>query len=57
MNCTGTKEQPITFKAQDAGKVIISGHSQLKLGGNFIVVDGFYFTMAMQAMVQLLILE
>jgi len=44
LNCSGTKEQPIIFKAQEAGKVFISGHSQLKLGGNFIVVDGFYFT-------------
>ncbi|MGF2413506.1 MAG: polysaccharide lyase 6 family protein, partial [Ferruginibacter sp.] len=43
LSCTGTKEQPITFKAQNAGKVLITGHSQLKLGGNFIVVDGFYF--------------
>ncbi|KAH0533557.1 hypothetical protein FGG08_007670, partial [Glutinoglossum americanum] len=31
LNCNGTKEQPVTFKAQDAGKVLISGHSQLKL--------------------------
>jgi len=44
LNCTGTKEQPIIFKAQYAGKVLITGHSQLKLGGSFIVVDGFYFT-------------
>jgi poly(beta-D-mannuronate) lyase len=44
LNCSGTREQPITFKAQEAGKVLIGGHSQLKLGGNFIVVDGFYFT-------------
>ena len=29
LNCTGTKEQPITFKAQTAGKVIISGNSKL----------------------------
>lgn len=44
LDCKGTKEQPIIFKAKDAGKVIISGHSQLKLGGTFIVIDGFYFT-------------
>jgi poly(beta-D-mannuronate) lyase len=44
LNCSGSKERPITFKAETAGKVLISGHSQLKLGGNFIVVDGFYFT-------------
>src|SRR5882757_684617 len=44
LNCAGTKEQPVTFKAETTGKVIIAGHSQLKLGGTFIVIDGFYFT-------------
>ena len=44
LNCMGTKEQHITFKAQQAGKVIICGHSQLKLGGSFIDVDGWLFT-------------
>ena len=44
LNCNGTKEQPIIFKAQAAGKVMITGNSQLRLGGSFIVVDGLYFT-------------
>jgi poly(beta-D-mannuronate) lyase len=44
LNCSGTKELPISFKAQSPGKVLITGHSQLKLGGNYIVVDGLYFT-------------
>ena len=43
LNCMGTKDQPIVFRAQTAGKVIISGNSMLKLGGSFIVVDGLYF--------------
>ncbi|HEX7846420.1 MAG TPA: polysaccharide lyase 6 family protein [Chitinophagaceae bacterium] len=43
LNCSGTKEQPITFKAQTAGKVLITGHSMLKIGGNYIIVDGLYF--------------
>jgi poly(beta-D-mannuronate) lyase len=43
LNCKGTKEQPIWFKAQAPGKVMITGHSQLKLGGNFIIADGFSF--------------
>ncbi|MBC7873469.1 MAG: hypothetical protein H7Y01_05715 [Ferruginibacter sp.] len=43
LNCNGTKEQPILFKAQTAGKVLITGHSQLQLGGSFIVADGFSF--------------
>ncbi|MGC4101936.1 polysaccharide lyase 6 family protein [Ferruginibacter sp.] len=44
LNCNGTKDDPITFKAEQAGKVQISGHSQLKLGGSYIVVEGLYFT-------------
>ena len=44
LNCKGTKEQPITFKAQTAGKVIISGNSKLQIGGTYIIVDGLYFT-------------
>lgn len=43
LNCNGTKELPITFKAQTAGKVIITGNSKLLLGGDYIIVDGFYF--------------
>lgn len=44
LNCNGTKEQPIIFKAETAGKVLIKGNSRLQLGGSFIVVDGLYFT-------------
>ena len=44
LNCSGTKEKPIIFKAQTAGKVFITGASQLKLGGNYLTVDGLYFT-------------
>lgn len=44
LNCSGTENLPITFKAQTPGKVIISGVSQLRLGGNYIVVDGLLFT-------------
>src|SRR6266404_7113571 len=44
LNCSGTREEPIVFKAQTAGKVIISGISQLRLGGNYIIVDGLLFT-------------
>ncbi len=43
LNCRGTKERPIVFKAQSSGKVLVTGHSQLKLGGTFIVVDGLLF--------------
>lgn len=44
LNCTGTKEKPVTFKAETAGKVIISGCSKLKLGGSYLILDGLYFT-------------
>jgi poly(beta-D-mannuronate) lyase len=44
LNCVGTKQKPIVFIAQNQGEVIISGVSQLKLGGAFIVVDGLLFT-------------
>ncbi|TMI61494.1 MAG: DUF4957 domain-containing protein [Bacteroidetes bacterium] len=43
LDCSGTKELPIIFKAQTAGKVLISGNSKLNLGGNYIIVDGLYF--------------
>src|SRR5437868_1383956 len=43
LDCDGTKDRPITFKAETAGKVLITGESFLKLGGNYIVVDGLYF--------------
>ncbi|HEY0679879.1 MAG TPA: polysaccharide lyase 6 family protein [Chitinophagaceae bacterium] len=44
LSCSGTSDKPITFKAQNAGKVLITGLSFLKLGGNYIIVDGLYFT-------------
>ena len=44
IDCNGTKENPIVFKSQTAGKVFITGNSKLKLGGNYIVVNGLYFT-------------
>jgi poly(beta-D-mannuronate) lyase len=40
----GTKEQPITLRAETQGEVIIQGESDLKLGGEYLVVDGLYFT-------------
>lgn len=44
LNCTGSLERPITFRAQTAGKVVITGNSKLLVGGTYIIVDGFYFT-------------
>lgn len=40
----GTKESPITLRAETSGEVLIQGTSDLKLGGEYLVVDGLYFT-------------
>ena len=39
----GTKENPITIKAETAGKVSIEGQSYLKFGGEYLVVEGLHF--------------
>ena len=39
----GEKGNPIVLKAETPGKVFIEGVSNLKFGGNYLVVDGFYF--------------
>ncbi|MEO8405675.1 MAG: polysaccharide lyase 6 family protein [Chitinophagaceae bacterium] len=43
LNCLGTKEQPITFKAETPGSVAIIGKSCLKIGGTYIIVQGLTF--------------
>lgn len=40
----GTAEQPVTLRAQTPGKVILSGASKLRIGGQWGVVDGLLFT-------------
>lgn len=39
----GTREAPITLRAQTPGKVILSGDSSLRFVGTFLVVDGLVF--------------
>lgn len=39
----GTKAKPITLISETPGKVIISGKSNLKIGGSFILVTGLVF--------------
>ncbi len=39
----GTKQNPITLRAETAGKVSIEGESYLKFGGQYLVVEGLYF--------------
>ncbi|MEO9891509.1 chondroitinase-B domain-containing protein [Aurantibacter sp.] len=40
----GTENQKITLRAETPGEVFIQGQSDLKLGGEYLVVDGLYFT-------------
>ncbi|TQO37955.1 poly(beta-D-mannuronate) lyase [Arenibacter algicola] len=39
----GTEDKPITIKAETPGKVFIEGVSDLKFGGEYLVVDGLHF--------------
>ncbi|ASP48657.1 polysaccharide lyase 6 family protein [Cognaticolwellia beringensis] len=39
----GTKEKPITLKAQTKGKVILTGQSNLRLAGKHLIVSGLVF--------------
>jgi poly(beta-D-mannuronate) lyase len=41
---SGTSVNPILLRAQTKDQVIISGTSYLKIGGNYLVVDGLIFT-------------
>lgn len=40
----GTAVAPITLKAQSAGRVVLCGRSWLRIGGQYLVVDGLKFT-------------
>ena len=40
----GTEKQPITLRAETAGNVRIGGKSDLKLGGDYLHVNGLFFT-------------
>lgn len=39
----GTKEQPITLRAETPGKVVITGNSVLRIAGEHLVVNGLKF--------------
>ncbi|MCI2228226.1 alginate lyase [Polaribacter sp. MSW13] len=39
----GTKEKPITLRAETAGEVFIEGVSNLKIGGTYLEVNGLFF--------------
>lgn len=40
----GTEDRPIILKAESSGEVRVTGQSDLKLGGEYLVVDGLLFT-------------
>ena len=40
----GTEDQPITLRAETPGQVILQGESDLKLAGEYLIVDGLFFT-------------
>ena len=40
----GKEGQPITLRAETAGKVLVGGKSDLKLGGDYLNVSGLFFT-------------
>ncbi|WP_248723115.1 chondroitinase-B domain-containing protein [Seonamhaeicola sp. ML3] len=39
----GTEKQPITIKAETPGKVFVEGVSDLKFGGQYLIVDGLHY--------------
>jgi len=41
---TGTKEAPIVLMAEEAGAVKLTGQSTLKIDGQWLIVDGLFFT-------------
>ncbi len=43
LNVSGTEYKPIRLSAETPGKVLIQGESDLKLGGDYLIVDGLYF--------------
>ncbi|GAA4877275.1 hypothetical protein GCM10023310_66460 [Paenibacillus vulneris] len=48
LDVSGTREQPITLKAETAGEVIVTGASTLTFAGEHLVVDGLFFKEGLQ---------
>ncbi|MBW1298038.1 chondroitinase-B domain-containing protein [Aquimarina litoralis] len=44
ISAIGEKDNPITIKAEENGKVIFSGNTSLKIGGKYLIIKGFVFT-------------
>jgi len=43
LEMNGTEGSPITLKAETPGKVLLQGTSDLKFGGDYLIVEGLYF--------------
>lgn len=43
IKANGTKDKPILITVEKAGETVFSGNSNLKIDGNWLVVDGFVF--------------
>ncbi|WP_299215670.1 chondroitinase-B domain-containing protein [uncultured Aquimarina sp.] len=43
ITATGTEEKPIIIKAQEKGKVILSGNTSLKIGGKHVIIKELVF--------------
>ena len=43
IDAQGTAQKPVTLEAESVGKVIISGQSNLRIAGNYVVVRGLVF--------------
>lgn len=39
----GTPDKPITLTSEEAGKVVLTGQSSLRIGGEYIIVSGLVF--------------
>jgi len=40
---SGTAENPVHLRAEEAGKVVLTGQSSLRLGGEYLIVSGLVF--------------
>ena len=60
LDAAGTVEQPITFRAQTPGKVVLTGESRIEVAGKHLVVSGLYlkdFTVAREESANALIVS
>lgn len=45
-NAVGTADSPITFRAANPGKVVLTGDSGIRVVGKYLIVEGFVFDQA-----------